>query len=155
MSEDDQKRVRLTVHLCFALVFLVCVFVFRYIDHGSLIQTLLIVAGYTYGPLLALFAFGMFTKRSVKSEFVPVVCIAAPVACYVLKQNEAQWLHGYSIGTELLIINASLTFLLLILCSQKGGTITNTVITEDERTTDKTENARLDGDQSPLQLADI
>jgi Na+/proline symporter len=155
MSEGDQKRVRFTVHLGFALIFLVCVFVFRYIDNGSLIQTLLIVAGYTYGPLLALFTFGMFTKRNVKSEFVPVVCIAAPIACYVLKQNEAQWLHGYSIGTELLIINALLTFLLLILCSEKSGTVINTAVAKNERTTDKTENARLDGDESPLQLADI
>ena len=106
----------------FALIFLVCVFVFRSVDNGSLIQVLLVVAGYTYGPLLALFTFGIFTARRVKNELVPIVCIAAPVVCYILKQHDTAWLNGYSIGTELLIINAGLTFLLLYLTSKKGNT---------------------------------
>jgi Na+/proline symporter len=120
MTEHQQKRVRLIVHNTFAVVFLVCVFVFRSIDSGSLIQTLLVVAGYTYGPLLALFAFGILTKRHVKNEFVPIICIAAPVLCYILKQYDTIWLNGYSIGTELLIINAAITFLLLFLCSRRS-----------------------------------
>jgi Na+/proline symporter len=153
MTEQQQKRVRLIVHNVFAIIFLICVFVFRYIDNGSLIQTLLVVAGYTYGPLLALFAFGIFTKRQVKSRFVPVVCIAAPVVCYMLKQNEVSLLHGYKIGTELLIINAALTFTLLFLCSHKSSTVVNA--TDDERSTDETKTAGLDGDPGSLQLADI
>ena len=122
MTEGQQKRTRLFVHYTFSVVFLVCVFLFRAIDNGSLIDTLLDVAGYTYGPLLALFAFGMFTTRNVRKEFVPIVCIAAPVVCYMLKQNAATLLKGYQIGTELLIINAALTFLLLLLTSKKGRT---------------------------------
>ena len=153
LSEKQQKRTRLIVHNAFALVFLAFVFLFREIDNGSLIDTLLDVAGYTYGPLLALFAFGIFTKRKLINELVPVICIAAPIACYVLKHNEARLLNGYIIGTELLIINATLTFLLLFLCSKKGGNIV-AATTENERPT-STENARLDGDESPLQLADI
>ena len=121
MTEQQQKRTRLIVHNTFALVFLACVFLFRAKDNGSLIQTLLVVAGYTYGPLLALFAFGIFTKRSVRNELVPLMCIAAPVVCYILKQHDKEWLGGYSIGTELLIINALLTFLLLLLCSKKSS----------------------------------
>lgn len=121
MTEQQQKRTRLIVHNTFALVFLVCIFIFRFIDNGSLIQILLVVAGYTYGPLLALFAFGILTERSVKNELVPLVCIAAPIACYILKQHDAAWLGGYSIGTELLIINAALTFALLYLFSKKGN----------------------------------
>jgi len=78
-----------------------------------------VVAGYTYGPLLALFAFGILTKRSVKNELVPLVCIAAPVICYILKQHDSLWLNGYTIGTELLIINAGLTFLFLLMISKK------------------------------------
>ncbi len=123
MTEKQQKRIRLIVHNSFALVFLVFIFIFREIDNGSLIDTLLDVAGYTYGPLLALFAFGIFTKRKLINELVPFICIAAPVICYILKHNEARLLHGYVIGTELLLINATLTFLLLILCSKKGGKI--------------------------------
>lgn len=118
-TEQQQQRTRLIVHNSFAVIFLACVFIFRSIDNGSLIQILLVVAGYTYGPLLALFVFGIFTRRQVRHELVPVVCIAAPVLCYILKQHDAAWLNGYSIGTELLILNAGLTFLLLLLFSKR------------------------------------
>ena len=140
MTEKQQKRIRLIVHNSFALIFLAFIFIFREIDNGSLIDTLLDVAGYTYGPLLALFAFGIFTKRKLINELVPLICIASPVACYILKHNEHQWLHGYVIGTELLIINASLTFLLLFLCSKKGGMVATSTI-ENERPDNTTENA--------------
>jgi phosphoglycerol transferase MdoB-like AlkP superfamily enzyme len=126
LTEQEQKRKRLIVHNTFAVIFLACVFIFRAVDNGSLIQLLLVVAGYTYGPLLALFAFGIFTKLHVRNELVPIVCIAAPSACYILKQNDKAWLGGYSIGTELLIINAAITFILLLFISRKGGAL-NTV----------------------------
>lgn len=124
-TEQQQKRTRLIVHYTFAVVFLICVFLFRIIDNGSLIQTLLVVAGYTYGPLLALFAFGILSRRQVRSSLVPIICIAAPALCYIIKQNQAKWLGGYVIGTELLVINATFTFLLLLLSSRKGKEITN------------------------------
>ncbi len=123
LTEQQQKRKRLIVHNTFAVIFLACIFVFRAVDNGSLIQLLLVVAGYTYGPLLALFAFGIFTKLQVRNELVPIACIAAPVACYILKQNDKAWLGGYSIGTELLIINAAVTFILLLVISRKGGAL--------------------------------
>lgn len=119
LSEKQRSRKRLIVHNMFALIFLAFVFLFRKVDNGSLIQTLLIVAGYTYGPLLALFAFGIFTKRMVMENALPIVCIAAPIICYIIKMHDKQWLGGYVIGNELLILNAALTFLLLILCSRK------------------------------------
>ncbi len=110
-DEKRKQRIRLAVHNAFAIVFLACVFFFRSVDNGSLIQTLLVVAGYTYGPLLALFAFGMLTKRQLHQTAVPLVCIAAPVVCYLIKTYEAELLGGYKIGTELLIINAGITML--------------------------------------------
>jgi hypothetical protein len=109
------------VHNTFAVVFLAFIFIFRAVDNGSLITTLLTVAGYTYGPLLALFSFGILTRRQVNSTLTPLICIAAPVLCYILKENEAHWLHGYTIGTELLLINAMLTFGLLWAGSKRGG----------------------------------
>jgi Na+/proline symporter len=121
ITEQQQKRTRLIVHNSFALIFLCFIFLFRKIDNGSLIDTLLDVAGYTYGPLLALFAFGIFTKRRLINELVPLVCIAAPVACYILKQSEKYLFHDYVIGIELLLINASITFVLLTLISKKEG----------------------------------
>jgi hypothetical protein len=127
-DEAKKKKIRLIVHNIFALIFLGCVFFFREVDNGSLIQTLLVVAGYTYGPLLALFAFGIFTRRKVKETFVPIICIAAPILCYFLKAYDKTLLSGYSIGIELLIINAALTFILLILTSRKSAT--ETLLTE-------------------------
>ncbi len=118
-DEARKKKIRLMVHNVFAVVFLACVFFFREADNGSLIQTLLVVAGYTYGPLLALFAFGILTKRMVSPTLVPLIAIAAPIVCYVLKQHDKAWLGGYVIGTELLIINAGLAFILLLLSSKK------------------------------------
>jgi SSS family transporter len=119
-DEKKKKQVRLIVHNVFALIFLGCVFFFREVDNGSLIQTLLVVAGYTYGPLLGLFVFGIFTKRNVNNALVPFICILTPVLCYILKENHKEWLNGYAIGTELLVINGALTFLLLFLFSKKG-----------------------------------
>ncbi|RYE24581.1 MAG: sodium:solute symporter [Sphingobacteriales bacterium] len=119
---DEKKKgsVRLIVHNVFAIIFLACVFFFREVDNGSLIQILLVVAGYTYGPLLALFTFGIFTKRNIISGAIPIICVLSPVVCYILKQHDKNWLGGYVIGTELLLINATLAFLMLFLFSKKG-----------------------------------
>ena len=122
-SEIAIRRTRLTVHYCFAALFLVCVFVFRQVDNGSIIQLLLDVAGYTYGPLLALFAFGIFTKRKLVAWAVPIICIAGPVLSYLIRQNDAVLLHGYRIGLELLVLNGLITFLLLYLFSKTGKKI--------------------------------
>ena len=116
-----QKSIRMRVHYTFALVFLACVFLFREIDNGQLIDLLLRVAGYTYGPLLALFVFGMATKRNLQPALVPFVCLAAPVLTFLLKTFEAQYLGGYVIGVELLLINAALTYLGLLIISRPAG----------------------------------
>ncbi len=118
-DERRKRNVRLIVHNAFALIFLACVFFFRATDNGSLIQTLLVVAGYTYGPLLGLFAFGILTRRKPRELAVPLICIAAPIICYLLKSYEKEWLGGYVIGTELLPINAALTFIGLFLFSRR------------------------------------
>jgi phosphoglycerol transferase MdoB-like AlkP superfamily enzyme len=118
-DETRKKNTRLIVHNCFAAVFLLCVFLFREVDNGSLIQTLLVIAGYTYGPLLALFSFGILTRRHVHSWMIPLACIASPMVCYFLKTNDKTLLGGYAIGTELLLINALLCFMLLVTASSK------------------------------------
>ena len=118
-DETRRKNIRLLVHNCFAALFLLCVFFFREVDNGSLIQTLLVIAGYTYGPLLALFSFGILTRRSLHATIIPFACIASPIVCYYLKTNDKALLGGYAIGTELLLINALLCFSLLALGSKK------------------------------------
>ncbi len=119
-DEKKRLRIRMLVHHALALVFLGCVFFFREVDQGSLIQTLLVVAGYTYGPLLALFSYGIFIRRPLRSWAVPWVCLLAPLLSYILKSNDEIWLAGYQIGTELLLINGMIAFILLLLISKNA-----------------------------------
>jgi Na+/proline symporter len=121
MNEARKKRVRMTVHISFALVFLFCILIFKWVDNKSIVNTVLELAGYTYGPLLGLFAFGIFTKRTLaNSGRITALCLLAPVACYFLSQNAGKWFGGFQIGLELLVINGILTFLGLWVLSRKG-----------------------------------
>jgi len=69
------------------------------------------VAGYTYGPLLGLFSFGLFTKRFVRDKLVPIVCVLSPVVSYFISTNSVQWMGGYVFSFEILIVNGLLTFI--------------------------------------------
>jgi len=116
-SEEKKVRVRKMVHLSMAGLFFVCILIFKLINSKSTLDILLDIAGYTYGPLLGLFSFGIFTKRAAQSFLVPVACVLSPIFCFVLKTYSMQWFGGYQVGFELLLINAILTFLLLLLIS--------------------------------------
>ena len=116
-DEAKQKKIRQRVHLSLAFIFLVIVMVFKWIDNKSIIDLILKVASYTYGPLLGLFAFGILTKRKLHDKWVAYVCILAPILCYVLETNQKVLLGGFQIGQELLIINGFFTFLGLWLIS--------------------------------------
>lgn len=110
VAEATQTRRRHVTHLAFAGLLLVVILVFRALNNDAVINLVLKMAGYTYGPLLGLFAFGLFTRRPVRDALVPVVCVAAPVICGVLEANAARWLGGWRFGFELLILNGALTF---------------------------------------------
>ena len=116
-DEAKQKKIRQRVHLGFAFVFLLIVMVFKWIDNKSIIDLILKIASYTYGPLLGLFAFGILTKRSLNNKWVAFICILAPILCYVLEYYQKYLLGGFQIGQELLIINGLFTFLGLWLIS--------------------------------------
>jgi Na+/proline symporter len=121
LSEASQKRTRIVVHLSFAVIFLFCIMLFKWIDNKSIIGIILDLAGYTYGPLLGLFAFGILTKRKLGAGYgVTAVCLVAPALCYALGKNAASWFNGYQIGVEMLLINGVLTFIGLFLISRKG-----------------------------------
>ncbi len=113
-SEKKQLRLRRLVHVAFALLYLVVIIAFRPFHTQSLIDTLFDIAGFTYGPLLGMYAFGLFTKRRVRDWAVPVVAVLSPVICYLLKLFMPQW-TGYHFGFELLLINGLLTFLGLLI----------------------------------------
>jgi len=109
--EGKKIRIRYLVHLSFAIILMISIFIIRSINNEAIIQTLYKIAGYTYGPLPGLYAFGMFTKWQVKDRWIPLVAIVSPVICFFLSNYSAQLLWGYNIGFELIILNGGLTFL--------------------------------------------
>lgn len=117
--EEVKLRQKLLVHIGFSLLFLLVIIIFREINERSVIDAVLSVAGYTYGPLLGLFSFGLFTKLQVKGKFVPIICVISPALSYWISNNAPQWFNGYKIGIEILIINGLLTFIGLALISYK------------------------------------
>ena len=118
---DKQKNsIRKSVHLAFALVFLLFVMMFYVINNSSMIGVILKVAGYTYGPLLGLFAFGILTKRKVADRAVPIIALASPLVCYVFDRFQKDIFGKFEIGLELIIINGLLTFLGLMMISKPG-----------------------------------
>jgi Na+/proline symporter len=126
MDEKAKKKLRLTVHFTFTFIFLACIWVFYKIADNSIIDKILDLAGYTYGPLLGLFAFGIFTKRSLNnSVIITVICLLAPVICYLINMFSPQLFGSYKIGIELLPINGAITFLGLMLISSKSNSKAN------------------------------
>ncbi len=117
-TEAVKQRQKFIVHVGFSLLFLIIILVFKELNEKSVIDAVLNVAGYTYGPLLGLFAFGIFTKRNVQGVMVLACCILSPLLSYVLSSNSEKWFSGYKIGIEILIINGVLTFAGLFLISQ-------------------------------------
>ena len=109
-DEKTKKRQKFLVHLGFSLLFLLIIVVFKEINKRSVIDAVLNVAGYTYGPLLGLFTFGIFTKRVVRDKLVPVVCVLSPVLSYVVSSNSEAWFGGYKFGLEILVLNGLITF---------------------------------------------
>lgn len=117
-TEDADKRTRMVVHIGFSLVLLVAILIFNSFNDRSVITAVFLAAGYTYGPLLGLYAFGMFTKLEVKDKWVPLVCIISPVLSYWINLNSEALLGGYKFGFEILIVNGLLTFIGLLLVTK-------------------------------------
>lgn len=113
-EETQKKRYKLAVHIGFSVLFLLIILgTQKYVESnpkGDLISTILKLASFTYGPLLGLFSFGIFTKRITKERLVPVICILSPILCYWISINSVAWFGGYIFGNELLIINGIFTF---------------------------------------------
>jgi Na+/proline symporter len=110
-SEEEQTKIRKRVHLAFAGVFLMMVFYFKWLNEKTIVDLLMDIAGYTYGPLLGLFTFGMLTKRGVKNRAVPFVLLLSPLLAWWLDTYSVAFLGGYDFGSELLPLNGAITFL--------------------------------------------
>ncbi len=113
-SESDKKKTRFKVHIAFSVLLFFVILIFWFINDDSVISAIFTAAGYTYGPLLGLYAFGFFTERKIVDRFAPAVCIAAPILTYIINANSELLLFGYKFGFELLILNGLLTFLGLL-----------------------------------------
>jgi Na+/proline symporter len=114
-NENLLKSKRQQVHVGMAIVIIFAIVLFEVINSQALIDQLFTVAGFTYGPLLGLYAFGLFTKIQVKDNWIPLVAIVAPLLSWLLSHYSERLFNGYQIGFELLIINGILTFLGLLL----------------------------------------
>lgn len=120
---DDSKktRIRYVVHLAFAVVFFICILIFRQMNDRAIIDKLFTIAGYTYGPLLGLYTFGLFTHRKVNDRITPWIAILSPVACYILNLFSEELFNGYKFGFEMLLVNGFLTFMGLLIFSRNDG----------------------------------
>ena len=115
MEKKDDEKLRKRTHLGFALLFVVFILAFKALNSTSVIDAIYIICSYTYGPLLGLFAFGLFTHWQVKDRYVPYIAIISPVICFAIETITRQT-TGYEFGYELLMVNGLLTFVGLYLC---------------------------------------
>lgn len=118
-NELQKQQQKFRVHICVSLVFLIIIIIFRELNDRSLIDTVLTVAAYTYGPLLGMYSFGLFTKIKIKDQFVPFICVLSPVITFIINYYSKTWMNGYEFGYELLILNGLITYLCLLLIQDK------------------------------------
>ncbi|GAB4024534.1 sodium:solute symporter [Spirosoma koreense] len=116
--EVERSRIKQIVHIGFSLLFYLIIIVFRQLNSKEVITAVFDIAGYTYGPLLGLYAFGIFSKRPVMDRFVPWICLASPVLTYIVNENSAAWFGGYQFGFERLLLNGLFTFVGLLAVSK-------------------------------------
>ncbi|MDY0199779.1 MAG: sodium:solute symporter [Tenuifilaceae bacterium] len=119
-SEQQVKRIRGKVHIAISLMLVIVIMVFKAVNDQNVISAIFTVAGYTYGPLLGLYAFGLFTPFSIKDKWVPVVAVISPIFCFFLAKYSPILFNGFEFGFELLIVNGAITFLGLLLLVKKN-----------------------------------
>lgn len=120
LSEKQKTKRRTYIHIGFAFILWLVIIIFDILNQRAIIDTILMLAGYTYGPLLGLFAIGLFTKLKLNDKLVPIICVIAPVITYFLANYIVKPMTTYEIGNELIIINAGITMLGLTFVIRKG-----------------------------------
>jgi Na+/proline symporter len=120
-KEDNQRMgTRNLVHIGFSLMIFTAIIVFKLLNNQSVINSLFIIAGYTYGPLLGMFAFGILTRCQIRDKLVPYISVVSPVICYLLDRYSERLFWGYKFGFELLILNGLLVFAGLYFTRKRG-----------------------------------
>lgn len=118
-APEKRVAIRKKVHIAFTGLMFFLILAFYWLNDQSVINSVFIIAGYTYGPLLGLYSFGLFTKFQVKDNWVPYLAVAAPLLTFLISSNSEKWLWGYKFGFEALILNGALMFLGLYLFRKK------------------------------------
>ncbi len=118
-SPERRPFIRKIVHVGFTFLMFFLILAFYWLNDQSVINSVFILAGYTYGPLLGLFGFGLFTKHQVKDVWVPATAVLAPSLTFLITSNSQEWLWGYTFGFEALILNGALMFAGLYLLRKK------------------------------------
>ncbi len=111
LEESKRNKIKHNVHLGFSALFFIVILIFKAFSNQSIISVVFDIAGYTYGPLLGLFAYGLFLKTPVKDKLVPLICVVAPLLTFIIASNSESWFGGYKFGFEKLILNGLLTFI--------------------------------------------
>jgi len=119
-KKKHAKRTRISVHAGITLIFFFIILLFEKLNNTSVIDAIYIIVSYTYGPLLGMFAFGLFTKLKPLEKSVPFIAILSPLICYFLNQFTIKTL-GYAFGYELLLLNGALTFIGLLISTRYGN----------------------------------
>jgi Na+/proline symporter len=119
IAEKKVTRIRYGVHLTVALIFFISILIFNSLNNKAVIDELFTIAGYTYGPLLGLYSFGLFTKRKVNDRITPYIAIISPLICIFLNAFSEELFSGYKFGFEMILVNGFLTYAGLWLFSKK------------------------------------
>ena len=117
--ETERARIKHWVHIGFSVLFFVVIIIFNQLNSQDVVTAVFDLAGYTYGPLLGLYAFGLFTNRPVRDGLVPLICIASPLLTLFINNHSVEWFNGYKFGFERLVLNGLITFLGLWAVSRK------------------------------------
>ncbi len=120
-KNPDSKPKRFKVHIAFSILMFLVILLFWFINNDSVVTAVFKVAGYTYGPLLGLFAFGILTKKQIHDRYVPILGLLSPVITYIININSEAWFGGYKFGFELLLLNGLIMFTGLLILTKKSN----------------------------------
>jgi Na+/proline symporter len=120
LDEDSLRKVRQWVHVALSVLMIIVIVVFNSFNDRSVIDAIFTIAGYTYGPLLGLYAFGLFTRFQVNDRLVPFIAVLSPAICFLLNKYSDILFNNYKFGFELLILNGAIVFFLLLVTRKRG-----------------------------------
>ncbi len=116
----QKQRIRFWVHVIASIIVLLTILAFEALNNTSVINAVFTMAGYTYGPLLGLYSFGLFTHLKPAKKLIPVIALISPALTWYIGNHSEEWFNGYKFGFELLLVNGILTFTGLFLISRKS-----------------------------------